>query len=267
MRPLIPAALFVLLSCMREIQDGPDTGNVLGDTRIVDSAAALVVDSLSLPAVSQLPAGDTSLTLPAPVPPVGAAGPSAPGTGRASAASPGTPLSEPPTPSSPPPTASAAPRSDTGLVVASAAELAQLGSALIIPVQGISAAQLRDTYSESRGTRRHDAIDIPAPRGTPVLAAIDGKLLKLFSSKPGGLMVYASDPLDRFVMMYGHLDRYADGLTEGMDLRRGHVIGYVGTTGNAPPGTPHLHFAIGRGRPSRSWWRAVPVNPYPLLKK
>lgn len=251
---------------MREIQDRPDTGNVLGDSQIVDSAAALVVDSLSLPAVSQLPAGDTALPVPAPLPPPGAAGETAPGTGMPGVTSPGTPLSVPPPPSSPP-TASAAPTSDTGSTVASPAELTQLAGALIIPVQGISAAQLRDTYSESRGTRRHDAIDIPAPRGTPVLAAIDGKLLKLFSSKPGGLMVYASDPLDRFVMMYGHLDRYADGLTEGMDLRRGQVIGYVGTTGNAPVNTPHLHFAIGRGRPSRSWWKGTPVNPYPLLKK
>lgn len=252
---------------MREIQDRPDTGNVLGDSQIVDSAAALVVDSLSLPAVSQLPAGDTALPLPAPVPPVGVAAGTTSGAGNGGVASPGGPLSLPPTPSSPPPTASAAPRSDTGSLVASPGELAQLGAAMIIPVQGISASQLRDTYSESRGTRRHDAIDIPAPRGTPVLAAIDGKLLKLFSSKPGGLMVYASDPLDRFVMMYGHLDRYADGLAEGMDLRRGQVIGYVGTTGNAPPNTPHLHFAIGRGRPSRSWWKGTPVNPFPLLKK
>ena len=80
-------------------------------------------------------------------------------------------------------------------------------------------------------------------------------------------MVYASDPSDRFIFMYGHLDRYADGLKEGMPLKRGQVIGYVGTTGNAPPNTPHLHFAIVRGRPSVAWWRGTPVNPYPLLAR
>ena len=116
-----------------------------------------------------------------------------------------------------------------------------------------------------RGSRRHDALDIPAPRGTPVLSAVDGRLLKIHSSERGGLMVYAADATDRFVLLYGHLDRYADGLTEGMPLRRGQVIGYVGTTGNAAPGTPHLHFAILRGRPSVKWWRGTPVNPYPLL--
>jgi len=78
-------------------------------------------------------------------------------------------------------------------------------------------------------------------------------------------MVYQGDASDRFVFMYGHLDRYANGLVEGMPLRRGQVIGYVGTTGNAPPGSPHLHFAIARGHPSEFWWRGTPVNPYPLL--
>lgn len=177
-----------------------------------------------------------------------------------------------PTPPPTPPTLTPAPaarasRTDTTSITANALELAELKSALAIPVQGVTRSQLRDTYAESRGSRVHDAIDILAPRGTPVLSATDGRLLKLFSSKAGGLMVYASDPSDRFIFMYGHLDRYADGLKEGMPLKRGQVIGYVGTTGNAPPNTPHLHFAIARGRPSVAWWRGTPVNPYPLLAR
>jgi murein DD-endopeptidase MepM/ murein hydrolase activator NlpD len=94
---------------------------------------------------------------------------------------------------------------------------------------------------------------------------VDGQVIQLHNSKAGGLMVYAADRSDRFILMYGHLDRYAPGLARGTPLRRGQVIGYVGTTGNAPPGTPHLHFVVSRGRPSVSWWRGTAVNPYPLL--
>lgn len=150
-------------------------------------------------------------------------------------------------------------------ITATPRELAELAARLDVPVQGVRRPQLRDTYTESRGTRPHDAIDIPAARGTPVISATDGRVLKLFDSKAGGLMVYATDASERFILLYGHLDRYAPGLSDGMRLARGQVIGYVGTTGNAPIGTPHLHFAILRGRPSVSWWAGSPVNPYPLL--
>jgi hypothetical protein len=153
---------------------------------------------------------------------------------------------------------------DSGLI-ATPAELAALAARLDVPVQGITRPQLRDTYAEERGGRVHEALDIPAPRGTPVISAADGRVLKLFDSKTGGLMVYAADPSDRFLLLYGHLDRYADGLKDGARLERGQVIGYVGTTGNAPIGTPHLHFAILRGRPAVSWSRGTAVNPYPLL--
>lgn len=156
-----------------------------------------------------------------------------------------------------PPVAAPAASTDDGV-----AELKRL---LIVPVEGVTKAQLRDTYAESRGTRVHEALDIPAPRGTAVLSAADGKLMRLFDSKTGGLMVYAADPSDRFVLLYGHLDRYAANLKDGMALKQGQVIGYVGTTGNAPPGTPHLHFGILRGKPSVSWSRGVAVNPYELL--
>ena len=140
-----------------------------------------------------------------------------------------------------------------------------LTAELIIPVQGVVFADLVDTYTEARGTRVHEAIDILAPRGTPVLSAVDGTLLKLFNSKAGGLMVYATDLTERYILLYGHLDGYAEGLTNGMQLKRGQVIGYVGTTGNAPPGTPHLHFGILRGQPRVSWSAGEAVNPYPLF--
>ena len=163
-------------------------------------------------------------------------------------------------------TAPASP-SDTSAVTATPAELRELAAHLVVPVAGLRPSDLHDTFAERRGggTRPHEALDIPAPRGTPVLSATDGTLRKLHSSVPGGLLVYAADASDRFILMYGHLDRYADGLVEGQALKQGQVIGYVGTTGNAAADTPHLHFALARGHPSATWWRGTPVNPYPLL--
>jgi peptidoglycan LD-endopeptidase LytH len=146
-------------------------------------------------------------------------------------------------------------------------ELNALGAVLIVPVAGVERSELRDTFTQGRGDgeRAHEAIDILAPRGTPVLSATDGRLLRLFDSEAGGLMVYATDASERFILLYGHLDGYASGLYDGMPLVRGQVIGYVGTTGNAPPESPHLHFGILRGDPAVSWWEGVAVNPYPLL--
>jgi peptidoglycan LD-endopeptidase LytH len=155
---------------------------------------------------------------------------------------------------------------DTSAIAASPSELSALAATLVIPVQGVQPSALHDSYDEARAGHVHRALDIHAPRGTPVVAATDGRVLKLHDSAAGGLMVYQADASDRFILMYGHLDRYAEGLADGMPVRRGQVIGYVGTTGNAPPGTPHLHFVVSRGRPSASWWRGTPVNPYPLLK-
>jgi murein DD-endopeptidase MepM/ murein hydrolase activator NlpD len=152
---------------------------------------------------------------------------------------------------------------------ATESDLAGLAAGLVVPVSGIARTQLRDSYTERRGAggeRVHEAIDIMAPRGTPVLAAADGRLLKLFNSKPGGLMIYTTDASERFILFYGHLDGYADGLRDGMPLTRGQVIGYVGTTGNAPPNTPHLHFGILRGNPAASWSGGTPLNPYELLR-
>jgi murein DD-endopeptidase MepM/ murein hydrolase activator NlpD len=136
---------------------------------------------------------------------------------------------------------------------------------LAIPVEGVISAALRDTFSDDRGGHRHEAIDIVAPRGAKVFAVDDGRLVKLFASDPGGLTVYQFDPQRRLAYYYAHLDRYADGLREGMTLRRCDLLGYLGTTGNAAPGSPHLHFAVFRLGPARQWWRGTPLNPYPAL--
>jgi murein DD-endopeptidase MepM/ murein hydrolase activator NlpD len=140
--------------------------------------------------------------------------------------------------------------------------------ALLVPVRGVEPSQLRDTYDEKRGgdTRMHEALDIPAPRGTPVLSATGGRVLKLFDSKAGGKMVYAADSSERLILMYAHLDSYANGLAEGQPLTRGQVLGAVGTTGNAPPNVPHLHFALARSNDVKQWWKGAPINPFPLLK-
>ena len=106
-----------------------------------------------------------------------------------------------------------------------------------------------------------------APRGTPVVSATDGRVLKLFNSVAGGTMVYAADASDRFILMYAHLDRYADGVVDKMPIKRGQLLGYVGSTGDASAAAPHLHFAIARGHPSAAWWKGTPVNPYPLLAR
>ncbi|HYU26198.1 MAG TPA: M23 family metallopeptidase [Thermoanaerobaculia bacterium] len=137
---------------------------------------------------------------------------------------------------------------------------------MIVPVAGVARSAMRDTFDEGRGTHRHEAIDILAPRGTPVIAADDGVVQKLFTSVAGGLTVYEFDPDQRYCYYYAHLDGYAAGLHEGQPLRRGEVIGYVGTSGNASKDTPHLHFALIRLDPDRRWWKGTYVNPYPLLR-
>ncbi len=137
---------------------------------------------------------------------------------------------------------------------------------LMVPVQGIKLASLSDTYDQPRGTQRHhEALDIMAPKGTPVLAAADGKVAKLFTSKPGGTTLYQFDPSEKYAYYYAHLERYADGIKEGMDVKRGDVIGYVGVTGNSDPNAPHLHFAVFELTPEKQWWKGTPLNPFPLL--
>jgi murein DD-endopeptidase MepM/ murein hydrolase activator NlpD len=157
-----------------------------------------------------------------------------------------------------PPQALAAPPPDLG-------DFARLKARdIAIPVRGVDARQIRDNFTEMRGGHVHEAIDIPAPRGTPVLAVDDGIVRKLFTSAQGGLTVYEFDRAGAYCYYYAHLDRYADGLEEGMALKKGDVIGYVGTTGNAPPGTPHLHFTIFKLGPAKQWWKGTALNPFPL---
>jgi murein DD-endopeptidase MepM/ murein hydrolase activator NlpD len=139
---------------------------------------------------------------------------------------------------------------------------------LDLPVQGLTRRALRDTFDEMRGgSRRHEALDILAPRNTPVLAVEDGTVAKLFLSKPGGLTIYQFDPSATYAYYYAHLERYADGLKDGDRVERGQVIGYVGTSGNAPPDTPHLHFAIFKLTDEKRWWEGTAIDPYPILTR
>jgi murein DD-endopeptidase MepM/ murein hydrolase activator NlpD len=135
----------------------------------------------------------------------------------------------------------------------------------LIPVLGVTASSLHDSFNESRGGHTHRALDILAPRGTPVVAAVDGTIRKLFTSRAGGLTIYEFDDSAQRVYYYAHLDHYAN-IDEGMHVRRGDVIGYVGTTGNAPESTPHLHFAIELLPPTKEWWKGTAINPYPILR-
>ena len=148
------------------------------------------------------------------------------------------------------------------------ADLAYLrGRALLMPVAGARAARVPPSFTEPRpGGRTHEAVDILAPRGTPVLAAAEGRVWKIRSNALGGLTVYATDPLERFVYYYAHLDNYQPGLFEGQPLFPGDTLGYVGTTGNAPPDVPHLHFQIARVARDGQWWGGTPVDPLPYLR-
>ena len=138
--------------------------------------------------------------------------------------------------------------------------------ALAVPVAGVRARDVRSSFDASRGDHLHDAVDIMAPRGTPVLSADDGRVWKIRSNNLGGLTIYAVDPGERFVYYYAHLDRYRRGLVEGQAISRGDTLGYVGTTGNAPPNAPHLHFQVSRIGPDRKWWTGTPVDPTPVLR-
>ena len=135
----------------------------------------------------------------------------------------------------------------------------------LIPVQGVQPSQLKSTFNEGRVGHLHHAIDILAPRGTPVLASVDGVVRKLFVSRAGGITLYEYDRAGERSYYYAHLDGYAPGIREGLAVHRGDVLGYVGTTGNAPPGTPHLHFAIEILPPTKEWWKGEAIDPYPIL--
>ena len=138
--------------------------------------------------------------------------------------------------------------------------------ALSMPVQGVRAAALRDTFGDTRSLGAHEGLDIPAPLRTPVFTVEDGVVAKLFTSQRGGLTLYQYDPGSRYAYYYAHLDAYAPGVREGQPLKRCALVGYVGITGNAPAGSPHLHFAIFKLEENKRWWRGAPVNPHPVLR-
>ena len=161
----------------------------------------------------------------------------------------------------------AAPVGTTGAAANAAAVETLRNRVLEIPVAGVTRAELRDTFADARGTSRaHEAIDIMARRRTPVVAADDGTVARLFTSQAGGLTIYQFDLSSTFCYYYAHLDSYADGVRQGEAVHRGQVIGYVGSTGNASADAPHLHFAIFRLTPERQWWKGEPVDPYPILR-
>jgi murein DD-endopeptidase MepM/ murein hydrolase activator NlpD len=198
-----------------------------------------------------LPPGGVVIGPNPPRSPVRAAAPSAPPA-----------LTPPPAPSTDTVAAAVQPA-----VVPMVTQPAEVPGRLLVPVQGVRPEQLVDTYTAARSVgRSHDAIDIMAPRGTPVLAAASGVVLKRFQSVRGGTALYELAPDQRTIYYYAHLDRYADGMIEGRALRQGDVVGYVGDTGNAGPGNYHLHFEISTTTDPRKYWAGTPLNPYPQLR-
>ncbi len=134
------------------------------------------------------------------------------------------------------------------------------------PIAGFNMAAIKGSFTEIRGDSKHNAADMAAPRNTPVLAVDNGVIVKLFSSKAGGLTIYQSEPSNKYVYYYAHLEKYAANLKDGDKVKKGQVIGYVGTSGNAPPTSPHLHFAVGLGDAKRNWWQTADVDPYEVFK-
>jgi murein DD-endopeptidase MepM/ murein hydrolase activator NlpD len=151
------------------------------------------------------------------------------------------------------------------VATAPAAPLAVAPSGLVIPVAGVQAADLADTFGDARTGHVHGALDIMAPRGTPVIAAMPGRVEKIFESEAGGHTVYVRSGDGRWISYYAHLDGYAPELAEGQAVARGGAIGTVGFTGNADPAGPHLHFEIKAMAPGEDWSKGRALNPFPLL--
>ncbi len=138
---------------------------------------------------------------------------------------------------------------------------------LVPPIEGLKSKDFTDTFRDARaGGAPHEATDIMAARGTPVHAVAEGNLVKLFTSKKGGLTIYQFDDAQKYCFYYAHLDRYAPGVKEGMLVRPGDVIGFVGATGDASQNAPHLHFAISLLDPDKKYWKGAALNPYPVLQ-
>lgn len=243
---VLAGANIVYFVMSRDARDGAPAATAAAATR--PAGTEVGADPATAPASSAPPAG-AMRTVETPVPAATAPGEPAPGepapgeTGEAGGPS--------------PPAASAS----------AAGPKAAVGpGGLIVPVQGIAATALVDTYTDARSEgRSHDAIDIMAPAGTPVRAVADGHVEKLFTSDRGGLTIYQFEPSGRYAYYYAHLQAYAPGLAEGQALKQGQVIGTVGSTGNASPEAPHLHFAVFELGPEKQWWKGTAINPYPLL--
>jgi peptidoglycan LD-endopeptidase LytH len=141
------------------------------------------------------------------------------------------------------------------------------GRNLLLPLSGFDIERAKGSYTELRHGQAHEALDMLALRNTPVLAVQDGDIAKLFDSRLGGTTVYQYDPAHHFVYYYAHLEKYAENLKDGQKVKRGQVLGYVGTSGNAPKNTPHLHFSISVVDADKRWWQTAPINPYLVFKK
>jgi peptidoglycan LD-endopeptidase LytH len=138
---------------------------------------------------------------------------------------------------------------------------------LRVPIDGANVESMKGGFDEHRPGHEHEAVDILAPRNTPIHAVEDGTIAKLFFSKGGGgNTIYQFDPTGHYAFYYAHLERYADGIRDGQPVKAGDVIGYVGTSGNAPPNTPHLHFAVYELNPDRRWWQGKAIDPYPFFR-
>jgi len=137
---------------------------------------------------------------------------------------------------------------------------------LMVPVAGADMSKVEDSFLDGRdGERVHHAIDILAPRGTPILSADDGKILRMSNNTVGGITMYTVDPTNRIVYYYAHMDHYNDAMSPGRTISRGDTLGYVGTTGNAPKDTPHLHFQIMRWPADGKYWNGEPIDPFEFL--
>ena len=168
-----------------------------------------------------------------------------------------------------PPDEKGIPTATTGASAAFSGAVTELRRhALRLPIDEAKVAAMEGGFAEARRgePHGHEAVDILAPRNTSVRAVEDGKIAKLFTSKAGGITIYQFDPSERFVYYYAHLDHYANGLHEGQLVARGEVIGYVGTTGNAPANTPHLHFAISQLDDDKRWWKGTAIDPYLVFR-
>ncbi len=178
------------------------------------------------------------------------------------------PIIEPAVPAATSGRGSSPPPVEIPVLTAPPASSAELKSRhLGMPVDGVKPEQLTRQFDDRRGGNRpHEALDILAPRFTPVRAVEDGTIARLFFSKAGGVTVYQFDPTGTFCYYYAHLERYADGLAEGDKVRQGAILGFVGTSGNAPKDTPHLHFAIFKLTEAKHWWEGTPIDPYDVLR-